>query len=263
MAKVLTSISLDAPASPVSASISDTFAFTGTPTLTGGGGVQRYDFKWEVNDGGGWVTIGASGTGLITAGTNPVVNTNSQSANSITVSCDEAGSYSIRMVGAPVSGGLYTVLSSTQSVTVSAVTITGAGVIAAQSASMSGFGVSGSVGSGVLAAAAAALSGSGTVSDPVTTVQGSGVLVSGAADLAGFGISGSAGTGVLVVGAASLSGFGTVSFPVITGSGVLLADGAQIDGHDAADDDAPSGGHWISAVRSHHNRFGGAKQIYH
>lgn len=132
MAKVLNSISLDAPAAPVTANISDTFAFTGTPGFGGGGGVQRYDFKWEVDDGGGFVTIGASGTGLITADTNPLVNSNSQTANSITVTCDQAGSYTIRMAGAPTSGGSYTVLSATQTVEVSApanVTVT-PGVIA-------------------------------------------------------------------------------------------------------------------------------------
>jgi hypothetical protein len=120
MAKVLNSISRDAPAAPVSAAVNDTFAFSGTPGFTGTGGVQRYDFKWEVDSGGGYVTIGASGTGLITAGTNPVVNTNSQAQQSITVTCDQAGSYTIRMVGAPTSGGSYTVLSSTQTVEVSA-----------------------------------------------------------------------------------------------------------------------------------------------
>ena len=120
MAKVLSSISLDAPASPVSASVNDTFAFSGTPSFAGGGGVQRYDWKWEVNDGGGYVTIVASGTGLITAGTNPIINTNSQTQNSITVTCDQAGSYTIRMAGAPSSGGSYTVVSATQTVEVSA-----------------------------------------------------------------------------------------------------------------------------------------------
>lgn len=121
MAKVLSSISRDAPASPVEANVSDTFAFSGTPTFSGGGGVQRYDFKWQVDGGGGYVTIGASGTGLITADTNPVSNTNSQSQHSITVTCDEAGTYTVRMAGAPTSGGSYTVLSATQTVTVSEV----------------------------------------------------------------------------------------------------------------------------------------------
>lgn len=124
MAKVLSSISLDAPASPVTASTNDTFAFSGTPSFSGGGGVQRYDFKWQVDAGGGYVTIGASGTGLITAGTNPVINTNSQSQNSITVTCDAVGSYTIRMAGAPTSGGSYTVLSATQTVEVSDASVT-------------------------------------------------------------------------------------------------------------------------------------------
>jgi hypothetical protein len=119
MAKVLSSISFDAPASPVEANVDDTFAFSGTPGFTGTGGVQRYDYKWEVDDGGGYVTIGASGTGLITADTNPVINSNGTAQKSITVSCESAGTYTIRMVGAPTSGGSYTVASSTESVTVS------------------------------------------------------------------------------------------------------------------------------------------------
>lgn len=119
MAKVLSSIAFNAPAAPVTANVSDTFAFTGTPGFTGTGGVQRYDFKWEVDDGGGYVTIAASGTGLITSGTNPIINTNAQTAQSITVTCDQVGTYTIRMVGAPTSGGSYTVLSTTETVTVS------------------------------------------------------------------------------------------------------------------------------------------------
>jgi len=119
VARVLNSISLDAPAAPVTADVNDTFDFTGTPGFAGGGGVQRYDWKWEVDDGGGFVTIGASGTGLITAGTNPLVNSNSQSPNSITVDCEDAGSYTIRMAGAPDTGGSYTVFSATQTVEVS------------------------------------------------------------------------------------------------------------------------------------------------
>ena len=118
MAKVLTDITVDNPTGAISVAPSDTFAFTGTPVLTGGGGVQRYDFKWEVDSGGGYVTIASSGTGLTTADTNPVINTNSQSANSITVTCTDAGTYTIRMVGAPTSGGSYTVISATRSVTV-------------------------------------------------------------------------------------------------------------------------------------------------
>jgi hypothetical protein len=120
MAKVLNSISLDDPASPVTADVNDTFAFTGSPGFAGGGGVQRYDFKWEVNLGLGFFPIGASGTGLITADTNPLENSNSQTQNSITVTCDEAGSYTIRMVGAPSTGGSYTVVSATETVEVSA-----------------------------------------------------------------------------------------------------------------------------------------------
>jgi hypothetical protein len=118
MAKVLTSIALTAPAAPVDASVNDQFTFTGTPGFTGTGGVQRYDMKWEVDSGGGFVTIASSGTGLTTASTNPLVNSNSASANSITIDCSEVGSYTIRIVGAPTSGGSYTVISSTQTVEV-------------------------------------------------------------------------------------------------------------------------------------------------
>jgi hypothetical protein len=125
MAKVLTAISRDSPASPLSVSVNDTFSFAGTPTLSGGGGVQRYDFRWEVDPGSGFVPISGS-TGLTTANTNPLVNTNSQAQNAITVTCAQAGSYTIRMAGAPTSGGSYTVFSPTQTVSVAeaAVSIT-------------------------------------------------------------------------------------------------------------------------------------------
>jgi hypothetical protein len=120
VARVLSSIAVTAPTGPVSAGVNDAFDFVGTPTLSGGGGVQRYDFRWEVDDGGGFVPIAASGTGLNTAGTNPLVNTNSQTANTLNVVCTTPGSYTIRMVGAPTSGGSYTVVSATQTVEVSA-----------------------------------------------------------------------------------------------------------------------------------------------
>ena len=121
MAKVLSSITLSAPAAPITPAILDTFTFTGTPGFTGTGGVQRYDQIWQVNkNGAGYVTIAASATGLITASTNPLVNTNSQTANSITVEVESSGSYVIRMQGAPTSGGSYTITSGTQTVTVAA-----------------------------------------------------------------------------------------------------------------------------------------------
>lgn len=120
MAKTLNGISRDSPAAPVEASVDDTFAFAGTPSFSGTGGVNRYDFKWEVDAGAGYVTIGASGTGLITAGTNPVTNSNAQTQQSLTVTCAAAGSYTIRMAGAPATGGNYTVFSATQTVEVTA-----------------------------------------------------------------------------------------------------------------------------------------------
>lgn len=121
MAKVLTSISRDSPASPLNAGVNDTFSFAGTPTLTGSGGVQRYDFRWMVNSGSGYVPMSGS-TGLTVSGTNPIVNTNSQAQQSITVTCAQAGSYTVRMEGAPTTGGAYTVLSPAQTVTVTAPT---------------------------------------------------------------------------------------------------------------------------------------------
>lgn len=142
MAKVLVSISRDSPASPLTVSTSNTFSFAGTPTLSGGGGAQRYDFKWEVNSGSGYVTIGAA-TGLTTANTNPIVNTNSQAQQSITVTCAQVGSYTIRMAGAPTSGGSYTVFSPTQTVTVELAAI--AGTMAATEAGSDSASASGSV----------------------------------------------------------------------------------------------------------------------
>ena len=119
MARVLSSISLDSPASPVSASTGNSFSFAGTPSLSGGGGVQRYDFRWEIDQGAGFVPI-TGATNLTTADTNPVVNSNSQTQNAITVTCAVAGSYTIRMAGAPSTGGSYTVFSPTQTVEVAA-----------------------------------------------------------------------------------------------------------------------------------------------
>lgn len=120
MARVLSSITVDQPTDAITPAVDDTFTFEGTPGFTGSGGVTRYDFKWEVDAGAGYVTIASSGTGLTTADTNPLVNSNSASANSITVTVAEAGTYTIRMVGAPATGGSYTVISATRSVTVSA-----------------------------------------------------------------------------------------------------------------------------------------------
>ena len=119
MAKVLSSISISSPTSPLTPTTGDSFTFEATNTFSGGGGVQRYDEKWEVDDGGGYVTIASSGTGLTTASTNPQTNLNSQSANSITVDCTDAGSYTIRISGASSTGGAYDVTSGTQTVDVS------------------------------------------------------------------------------------------------------------------------------------------------
>ena len=123
MARVLNSISLDAPTSDPNALVGATFSFDGTPGFSGTGGVQRYDFYWQVDDGGGYVTIAASGTGLTTADTNPLVNTNSATQNSITVTCSAAGTYTVRMAGASTSGGAIDTFSSTQAVTVTALEI--------------------------------------------------------------------------------------------------------------------------------------------
>jgi hypothetical protein len=248
VAKVLVSITLNAPSSSVTASVNDTFAFTGTPTVSGGGGTQRYDFKWEVNDGGGYVTIASSGTGLTTSGTNPIINTNSTAAQSITVTCAEAGSYTIRMAGAPTSGGSYTVFSTTQTVEVSAQAITGTGALSAQSSTASGAGTSLSTGSGALAAQgssvngagtsastgtgalaspASAVSGEGTVEEADTSITGTGALSGASATLAGEGISLSTGTGAVSAAAASISGSGRVS---TGGTGSLSVAAATMSG---------------------------------
>jgi hypothetical protein len=124
MPKVLSSIAVNAPAGAVNAATNDTFSFAGTPSFSGSGGTQRYDLKFEVNNGGGYVTIGA-GTELTTAGTNPVVNSASTAQSAITVTCSQAGSYTIRISGAPTTGGSYTVLSATRAITVSAAAIAG------------------------------------------------------------------------------------------------------------------------------------------
>jgi hypothetical protein len=198
MAKVLNSISFDAPAAPVTAAVSDTFAFSGTPGVTGTGGQQRFDFKWEVDSGGGFVTIAASGTGLITADTNPIINTNSVAQKSITVTCDAAGSYTIRMVGAPTSGGSYTVVSATETVDVSAV---------GQEAALTGISATGAIGAFGVAVAIALSGVAGTGS--VGTVTPS---ASYSAALSGVGGTGAVG---------SMSASATVSLSGVAGTGAV------------------------------------------
>lgn len=123
MPKTLNSITVGSPAVSLSTSQGSTFSFAGTPGFSGSGGVNRYDFKWEVDDGGGYVTIASSGTVLTTSNTNPLTNSNSQSSNSITVTASTVGTYTIRMAGAPTTGGSYTVFSATRSVTVTSASV--------------------------------------------------------------------------------------------------------------------------------------------
>jgi hypothetical protein len=246
--RALNSITVNAPTGSVSANVNDTFDFTGTPGFSGSGGVNRYDFKWEVDGGGGYVTIASSGTGLTTAGTNPVTNSNSTSSHTISVTCASAGSYTIRMVGAPTTGGSYTVTSATRSITVSAQAITGTGALNAQASTASGAGVSSSTGTGgltaqavtiagsgtsastgtgALASQASAVNGEGTVEDADTGITGTGTLSAASATLAGEGISLSTGTGAVSAAAASLSGEGTVS---TAGTGSLIVAAATMEG---------------------------------
>src|SRR5512135_1375624 len=112
MARILNSISLDSPASPVVAVVNDTFTLAGTPGFSGSQAVQRYDIRAEVNpDGAGWVAMDNSSTGLRVT-TNPFVsNSNSTSQASVTVTCAVGGSYTVRLAGAPTSGGSFTVFS--------------------------------------------------------------------------------------------------------------------------------------------------------
>lgn len=156
MAKTLSSISRDSPGAALAAAPGDTFAFAGTPGFSGTSAVTRYDFKWEVNPGSGYVTIGAA-TALTTAATNPVTNTNQTAQFSATITCVKLGVYTIRMAGAPASGGSYTVTSATATITVAlpmSVTTTGGGV-AGISATKAAAIVSGATGGGVLTASAA------------------------------------------------------------------------------------------------------------
>jgi hypothetical protein len=210
MAKVLSAITVNAPTGPITPAVNDAFAFTGTPTLTGSGGTQRYDQRWEVDAGSGFVPIAASGTGLITAGTNPLVNTNSTGANSITVTVEAPGSYTIRMVGAPTSGGAYTVTSATRTVTVSAPSITGTAALAADEA---------------------VLAGSGSQVVPVT---GTAAVTADEATLAATGAERFSGTSALAVDEATLAGSGAESFTgtaaVTAGEAALAGTGNQASG---------------------------------
>ena len=66
MARTLNAVTLTAPSSAVNANTGSTFTFTATPGFSGTAAVNRYDLKFEVNNGGGYVTIGAA-SGLTTA----------------------------------------------------------------------------------------------------------------------------------------------------------------------------------------------------
>jgi hypothetical protein len=245
--RVLNSITVNAPTGSVSANVNDTFDFTGTPGFSGSGGVNRYDFKWEVDGGGGYVTIAAA-TGITTAGTNPLTNSNSTSANTISVTCASAGTYTIRMVGAPATGGSYTVTSATRSITVSAQAITGTGALNAQASTMAGSGVSSSAGTGALAAQSSTVSGSGTVQwigtgalsaqsatvsgegtveDADSGITGTGAIASASATMAGAGVGLSTGTGALSAASSTMEGVGIVQW---VGIGALSAGFATMAG---------------------------------
>lgn len=118
MSRTLNAITLNAPAAAVTGEVGNTFTFSGTPGFSGTSTVNSYDFKWEVDPGSGYVTINNTTTGLRTAATNPVTNTKQTTIFSATITCSVAGTYTIRMSGAPTTGGSYTVTSATQSITV-------------------------------------------------------------------------------------------------------------------------------------------------
>lgn len=118
MTKVLNAITLNTPAANVAGPIGATFAFAGTPGFTGTSSVQGYDAKWEADPGSGYVTLDNTTTGLRTSATNPIVNRTATTQMSATVTLTTAGTYTIRMSGAPTSGGSYTVTSATKTVTV-------------------------------------------------------------------------------------------------------------------------------------------------
>lgn len=102
--------------------------------------------------------------------------------------------------------------------------ISGTGTPAAQAATVSGDGVSGSPGSGALSAAAATASGAGVSSSP-----GSGDLAAPSASASGAGLSSSTGTGALVAQAAAVAGSGTTS-GAVDGSGELVCQSASVAG---------------------------------
>lgn len=103
--------------------------------------------------------------------------------------------------------------------------VTGTGVLAAQSADISGAALSASSGTGVLAAQSADVEGSG-----LSSSSGSGTLAAQAADLEGAGLSLSTGTGTLDAQDAAVEGAGEAEGEEITGTGVLTAQAATIDG---------------------------------
>lgn len=211
MSKTLSSITVNSPSGSVSAAVNDTFSFQGTPGFSGTGGVSRYDWKWEVDSGGGYVTIASSGTGLTTFDTNPVTNSNSQSANSITVTCTDAGSYTIRMAGAPATGGSYTVFSATRSVTVSQAARTGS--MAAVESGADTFAGAGTI--AIAGSATATESGSDTLAGIAELIVTGSIVVSesGSDTFAATGTVGNSSTGTMAAiesGADAFGGDGTI-----------------------------------------------------
>lgn len=213
MAKTLTAVTLSAPAAPVNASVGNTFTFTATPTLAGTGGVNRYDLKFEVNGGAGYATIAA--TGLTTANTNPATNLNANGATSITVTCATAGNYTIRISGAPTTGGAYTLTSGTQTVAVTLAGITG--TMAAAEGGSDVYAASGTVAvTGSLDATEAGADVSAVTG--VVAISGSFAVPESGSDI--FTASGSVGA---VSGILSVSEIG---IDVFSGSGSIIVSGA-------------------------------------
>ena len=71
MAKTLSSVTLTAPAGAINANAGDTFTFTATPGFSGTSAVNRYDLKFEVNNGGGFVATVPDLPGCMSDGETP------------------------------------------------------------------------------------------------------------------------------------------------------------------------------------------------
>jgi len=113
------SVALTKPTSDPTPAEGNTFDVAGQVSV--GGGPTDYDMHWQWDQGSAsWTDISSSGA-LSTADTNPQNNLSDASAYTIAVAANSAGTYSVRIRTVDHRDGDAEDLSSSQTVTVSAV----------------------------------------------------------------------------------------------------------------------------------------------